>query len=837
MRRRLFFSFQVQMTDGSKDVSSVRMPTDVQKPLALNVHDEPDEILPIIRLVRDKVVWERVEYAMRIAFIGVLPTALLAYHSDTTKVWFLPPVMVTYCIVCSQMSFVSALDHFLQTARSLVLVILLGLMCFAIDPSGRNDGSWGALFAGVTFLVALFTQSLVTKMGLFGWSVMMVLQFKHHFITHNKYSGPPEYAKANILGAAFGLLTACLPYPYFETWKAQALEKKIFKLLVQQFEGITECAYADKLTRSARLAALRRIHRDLETNVVEYRKYLELSALEIWFAARQHAMRDRLVLLMRIVRNCDAALEAIESAACQKPSWDESDLHQKFGEIVLPHMRGAAAKFREFMQRLAKAYDDQIRQEVVATEATLDQDFQSAREQVILPLLDSDMSTNVFSEYPFLSVSAFLFPWRDCISALSSFTVSPPPSVWGIVKHFLLFPVRDAQDFVSSVVGIYRFEKRMMVRVREAFKLTFAATTAFALLLHLKTQEPFRGAVFIGFLMDADPNNNTAKGVRFLLGCVFGSAFGLLCNSVSDTLTQTIIWIVVITLVTGFGKPGSKHGETMFFTMFYALSAMTPSVTSSELIEFIQQDVVSICWLAFISNFFWPMYPTTNLHNSVRTSIVEARNFIVTYLSAFVEEKRCVPFVHLHAFDQMHKLRVDVYKQVGLIEAAYEEPTVQLAQFPSHIYRDFNANMRRFVAHHAPLVTAAEFVMRRGQKVFTLTSIEHSLSELVDSVDVLMSMMVELVQKPTRTRATCSTDAVIVQMSDVQRRCDVVVSEAKKGYIEERAMTKCGTHRTPDPFEIPASHMIVAAIERLPAELNALVLAVIAVHDTRLCEK
>lgn len=799
------------------------------------------EVVPFLQFLSTMVFWERVEYAIRIAFVGVLPTAILAFHPDTTKTWLLPSVMLTYCIVASQNSVALAIEHFVQITRSLVLAVVVSEISLAIDPA-RHWVGWGVLFCGVIILIALFTNGLVTKLGLFGWSIFMVLQYKHETLTHNKYSGPPEYFKQCIVATSFGLLTSLFPYPYFETWKAQKLEKKVLELLAQQFHGLTESAYTNNLQRSASLVHVRQLHREIEETTVALHKALELAHVEVWFSARRHAMHNRLGLIMRLIRNADAALEALEFGNRHRHEWDDNEYHQRFGQAMLGPLRAAAVKFEWFLSRVSQTevVSDDMLDEMRRVSANLDQQFMAARKDVIFPLLDSVADSRPFQAFPFLSVNSFLFPWKDSVDALGTFATTAPPPAHLALSHVLLFPLRDLQEFWRSVVGLVRMETGMMIRLRDALKLAFAMTTAVALLLNRKTQDPAGGAAVIGFLMDADPSNNVTTGIKFLIGCVFGSVFGLLCNSVSENLTQTIIWMVVITLVTGFGKSGPKWGETMFFVMFFGLGAMVPGATDLKLIKSMQQDVVSICWLVFVSNFFWPTYPSTKLHISIESSISESRKFLVLFLKSF-GPTGAGAWNHEALFEQMHKVRVMAIGQHGLVEAAGEEPSIRVDAFPYDVYRSYTANLRHFIAHFAPLLTAGDFIAHSPDRLHFFKKVEATVSDLADAVNTLMRMLEELVEVKAQTAwgggsqsgtaASRPVDDVLAQMSAVRVLAEKVVRGAELGFMEQWEMIKNGTHRTPEPYEIPACHMVLGSVERLPVELYDLVLAVIAVRD------
>lgn len=802
-------------------------------------------LVPFLQFLSTSEFWYRVEYAVRVAFVGVLPTAILAFHPNTTKTWLIPHIMLTYCIVVSQPSVGLSMEHFIRTMRSLLLGLALVQISYGINSS-RHWAGWGTLFAGVNILVGLFTSDLVTKLGLFIWSIFMVLQYNGETLTFDKYSGAPEYVKMCVVASALGLLTSFFPYPLFDTWKAQRLEKRIFEMLSQQFIGISESCFCDNLSRSANLVALRQLHHKIEESTMLLHKTLAIAHIEVWFAKRVHTMNERLQLILRLIRDADAALNSLETINRRAAEWDANDAFQQFGKVLLPHMKSAAVKLEWFCRKVIESSDEELLElqaELQRVVDEIDTHFTEGRKSVTFPLLDAVEDGHPFSKFPFLSSNQFMFPWFDSLKALTEFKSTPPPSYGSIIAHILLFPVRDLQGFWSDLVGVVTLRGDMMIRLRESLKLSFAMTTAVALLLNRKVADPAGGAATIGFLMDADPSNNVITGIRFLIGAIFGCVFGLLCQSVSENLTQTIIWIVVITLVTGFGKTGPKWGEVSFFIMFFGLSAMVPGQTDLKIIYTIQQDVTSIVWLVFVSNFFWPSYPSVRLNISIDQSLIHARKFFVTFLQAIAAPAKSGAFDVAKLYGAMNSCRLIALQHGSMIEAASEEPTVRLDNFPASPYLQYNRKLRNFIAHFAPLIYAGDFLMNHSgeEKLHSMVVIEQPLQRLAEALNILLRMLEELIHVKAQTAwgggiqtdngLTRPVDDVLAQVRVVRLSAESVLTTAESAFMVQWAQIKSGEHRMPGPYEVPASHMILSAIQALHMDVYDLALGVIAVRD------
>lgn len=798
-------------------------------------------VIPFLQFLTTRVFWDRLEYAIRVAFVGVLPVALLAYHPQTTTNWVIPGVMMTFCIVVSSNSVAQSLTEFIQIIRALILSLVLAEIAIAIDP-GRNWIGWGAMFAGVNLLVGLFTSHLVTKLGLFGWTIFMVLNYEHNPLA--TYVNPAEYIKQNILAAGFGLLTAFFPYPYFETWRAEKIQKRIFSLLSCQLQGLTECAWTNNLDRSAHLVSIRQIHREIENETILLTRTLQLASMEFWFRSRVLCLQGRMELILRLIRDANSVLETLENINRHATEWDNSIEFQQFGSHIIHSMREGAVQFEWFLSRLAVGEcTPEMTASLTKTKEALETKFTDARHAVIFKLLDEVADGAPFTKYPFLSSNSFLFPWKDSVDALATFKEATIPPVADAFIHFLMFPVRDLYHAWLVIVGLVNFQPEMVIRLREALKLSFAMTTAVALLINVKAQDPAGGAAVIGFLMDADPSNNVLTGVRFLLGCIFGSVFGLLCNSVSRDLTELIIWTVVIAFTTGFGKSGPKWGQTFFFIMFFGLSAMGPGENDAKIIKSIQQNVVAITWLVIVSNVAWPTYPSTFLHENVQTSIAHSRRFITMFLSSFSGK---LEFNQALLHTVVNDVRLCAVSQAPLIEAASEEPSVRTDSFPSGVYVNFNKSLRRCVSHFYPMVTAGAFLTEAEKEnpMMMMEMLKEPLGALAEEVNVLLRMLEEYIHEKTNMswggsgvvyggNQQKNIDAMLAQVTRVRKQSELAVWKvAQEAFMVQWKGIKDGSHKAPTPYQVPAAHMILGGVSRLTFDLYELVLATIAIRNT-----
>ena len=116
--------------------------------------------IPFLRYLTLNAFWFRVLYALRLAFVGVLPVALLAYHQETKPNWIFPSIMITFCIVAAHASVSESIGAFVSLCRSLVFQLIL------VEMRSVARASW-ATGARCGVIVLVRSCNVITKMTLF----------------------------------------------------------------------------------------------------------------------------------------------------------------------------------------------------------------------------------------------------------------------------------------------------------------------------------------------------------------------------------------------------------------------------------------------------------------------------------------------------------------------------------------------------------------------------------------------------------------------------------------------------------------------------------------------
>jgi len=294
-------------------------------------------------LLSTKAFWLRVEYALRLVFVSVLPCVLVAHLPRTRGIWVSPGVMVTMAITTTQVTLGRTLLALFDIVRALVLFLPLIELTYAINVA-RHWAGWGVWFAVICFLIATFTRGLVTKICLFSFTIQMVI----HFLTGTTdYMEPLQFVKVCICGVAFGLASAVLPFPRCEVLVAEAHLHEAFHIVSLMFHGVTGSVKCGNMERRMNVVAAddaphaARPHRG--TCATDARGVCCCWTRSVFFGSRLQRIEHETTVLNDLMGSIDAMQEIVTRISESPGSWDGCELLQQFDEAVFPvHTRIAA---------------------------------------------------------------------------------------------------------------------------------------------------------------------------------------------------------------------------------------------------------------------------------------------------------------------------------------------------------------------------------------------------------------------------------------------------------------------------------------------------------------
>ncbi len=796
-------------------------------------HTSSEKPPPIMTLLSTAFFWFRIEFAFRNAFVVVLPCALLAYMPATQPHWSAAGVLVTFGIVVHNRSVGMTLMMAIGALKGLVLFIVLGQITYGIDP-GRHWAGWGAWFFFVVFAVATFVKGLPSKLGLFLFIIHAVLNYTKGL---NKPMVILDSVKAPLVGIAFGIAGSLFPFPRFETFKAEAILDEIFQVQTMLLLGLTDSYFSADHDRRINLVRLRSLRALFDVKIAALNTSMFLSISEVWFKNRQAKVASLRRLAMQLMVSIDSMLDVLERVNNDPAVLDDSALYQVFKKMSYPLFMQNTVELEGVLGRLRQTTD--VKDCAVLTgrlrnsREAMQKAFYSIRRDAMMPAW-SFGDNKPYKHFPFITNSCFMFPWENAVSSVLAY--KPPAAVpwWAWIEDVVTTPIGIARGFWADLVGLVTLQPHRVLDATEAFKLAFTTLTAVSFLLNVKMsskQDPGVGTGVIAFVMDASPTQNVGKGWRFLLGCVLGSVYGLICTSGSTNLRDNVIWMVVLAGITGFGKVGSKWGETCFFFMFFGLSTMAPGSSEASLVATMQSNVVAMTWLCIVSSFLFPQWSSAMLQKEVAKGIQCTRKALITMLRDFQEcvkdTSNCTE-AELDAErgqleSYIESARQSTVLQLELINATGDEPSMQEYPLPVQSYIVYNNALKRVVSQLASTMIATRITIRHEKTGPSPQAqcVALVLKPFTTAVEVLLME----IEEALRGAAFASSDLVRRQ-AEIKRISARIMEDAEQAFCEQARRLTDGSLKM-IPFRVPAMQQILHCIQTLPADLDALMLATI----------
>ena len=781
--------------------------------------------------------WRRIEFALRVSLLAILPAAVVAYDPDTTSKWELPGLIPLLAMIVSQPTIGQVTAGVIQVLRAFVLVLVVVYVTIEVDVFAYHPFlGWGAWYFASCFFITVFAYGLVGKISIMLYNALMVILFRGGMTAMY----PLYFTRQNLIGCAMGLAAALIPFPRFETTNWQMDIQRSVRAFSAAFGGITPSMWVRRLDRRVNMVAVRNFRNEMEAALERGRAREGVASWELWFARRHAALKYRMEVAQRLLHNLDSmitVLEAVDHDPKSAELWDNCAMFQTVGEHIKGHMADLSLEVESFLEDLLQKKTSADDAAVLrSAERQLEAAFTIARRATIYKIFEI-CGDRPYDYYPFLAAGSMLFSYSDCIRVLTEVREPDGPAAWSIVRGMLLFPVRDVAALAAELRGIWRGERTMVLRLLTALKLCFTLTSIISLLLYLDVQNPAGGATVVGFVMDSDPSVSVFVGTRHVLGTVFGSVYGFLATSISKSVTELIILITALMMIVAFVKAGGPQwGLVGHYAGFAALTAMVPYVTPNNMIATIQQNVAAVTWLVIVNNVVLPNWPSRSLVKEMAKGISHARGFLTEALLKYqwvVEDRHSTPEEEAGECAvltaKLHEMRRCLLLQRTLIGAADGEPSLSPRPFPSAAFLQCNADLQRIFTHFSPMVRAMQLQLRRHRNSHMLltTRLAPEYVAVADLVNTLLRVLEEMIT----TERVASVEDSVALVSGLQERVKSLEDLAQRSLMEQYRLIKSGEHHNSPVYKVPAAHEVLYIVLRLPAELNRLLLSVAAVRE------
>jgi uncharacterized membrane protein YgaE (UPF0421/DUF939 family) len=281
------------------------------------------------------VALRRLDYALRLTLLVVLPLTIICYNGATAHVFVSPSITIICAIVVPQPRVGRAVFTAQAVLAAIVIQQALTYAIFAIQPS-RHWAFWYAVYVLVSLFVAFTTEGTVTKLSLYFLNIMMVNEYYNTFPNNDKYMFAFKFAYGALIGVAFGIFAPFFPYPRTNRDDAQRALEALFHNYAVCFAGCCQCFYVPGPNPSVQ----RRINlnRVLACRATASRYYSELDSavdnmmFELHRQKLHDRMRARLAVAADFATSLDGLINVLRAVAREPAEMDDLPLSRRWGE-------------------------------------------------------------------------------------------------------------------------------------------------------------------------------------------------------------------------------------------------------------------------------------------------------------------------------------------------------------------------------------------------------------------------------------------------------------------------------------------------------------------------
>ena len=815
------------------------IPWELRKP-----YDEESSTMPLFGSQVSKYVICRIEFAIRITFIAIIPAAILAYHENTTKEWVVPFMVLLPCIVIPQATIGATIKEVVDVILSLFVFVVTFEIVAWIDPA-RHWAAWGCAYGIVIILVATLFQGLVTKLALFFFTLHMVMHYNRTMLINGedqRFLFPLYFLKPIVLGIGLAFCVPILPFPRFQKAVVEDELRAVCSSISICFHGVCRSLWVTSNTeREMNLARIRAVRENIDGFVQSLNANIAVMRYEPWPRSRQARAVHRIKLAERALASLDGMISLIDELASNPDIVDKSDRAQIWGEYFLPSLLCSCNYVDEFFKRLqdlSQPITDEHLEKLHFMQNFVRHAFSKARHKAIVEDKQWLLAPEPEKVFPFLLVGFQLFSYGNFIGILSRPDLDEEgANEEAVYWRFLLFPVRFVRDVGLEMWKLMHGDPAMLIKLREAVKLSATMVSAIALFMTRGAHDPAGGAAVIGFTKDADPSVNVAASLEFILGSVLGSVIGFLCASVSRDLTELICWIGAVAFVTGFVRSGSRYGGLGFLGMFFALSGMTPEGASPvSLLATIQENIGAMLWLAVTHMILWPTWPSEVLLEQIRGSFGALRKVFSSICEHVKSGEQDVGDL----FHELQDMRSSVTFQVRLLSSAAQEPSLKKLPFPESTARAAVMSTSRLVGILAPVIEAIhvackndESTQPEDQRTIAWTMLCTTKKHLDDAIIVLNHLLREVEACLVAEAYADLTGMLLKRHHEFSMKAEECVGHICTTFLEGCAKPNRSRKAMAAPFQVPALQTIAYSMRMLINATYNLVLAVVELRRKR----
>lgn len=616
---------------------------------------EPSMSCTIFHFLGTWNFWYRVELALRLTFVGVLPAAILINEQYGTGPWISSTFIVSGVLLArgGRETIGQQVQMFGQYLRSAVLWVGVATAATAVQLYSSPVGFAFVYFFGL-FFMALLMDGFSRRVAMLLYNIAMVT------ILRGADRNPSVNTAARIcfdwfIGSLFGHAAAVIPWPLFSKKKADGVSELLSRNLSSSLQGLASSFWIDSnLSRNVYMVRVRYLMQRVEDDLKALRLYNEEAAYEFMFESsnRRKLRTMKTQLYTELFRNLNSIRRVIEIVRDRPHILEKSERAILFGERLGKKIEPICVTMEELLNQIGRCtcrkelvQSAQFKQ-LAARAESLQQAFQSGRREYFyetkMDHLEEFVPLMTFFVFSMDQICVTLMrfqenlrkdiakganvSWlRESLSNSWAFLISPLEESWQRTK--LLLTRRNSDDLRSVI---------------EAAKVSMAMLASLGFFVLMDSTRAFlSGPTVIAFIMSSNPAEAVNSSAPRLSGTLIGVVCGLFIASLSSTDVQRIAGVCTLVFLTRLVGHVTNIGVAMSYASFIAISQapLTP-LSDQDTIARIQQSTFAVFAYVLITMFIYPCKPAEMLRQSRARAIFGISDTYNSIIGIFTDTAR-----------------------------------------------------------------------------------------------------------------------------------------------------------------------------------------------------
>ncbi|CUG88821.1 transmembrane protein, putative [Bodo saltans] len=706
--------------------------------------------------------WWLVESAVRVALVGLLPTAVLLYatYDNGHGPWKSQSLLIVGSLVGpllrSETIGLQILYIGVYIRASLVWVPIL-TVATAIRLYDHLAASF-IVYAAFIFLIASLMEGITRKLTMVFLTLMYMDFLRTRPLPGNEIRYVHLWAEV-ALGTAFGFVSALVPWPNLSSTFADRALQDVAKSTTTALQGLASSFWTDtNLTRNVQMVRVRFMLQSIENGIGEVKKHF-VGAEHEWMlqSSQRRGLRMlKLDLFVKLHRNLVSIRRVVDIVRDKPATISHSERAVLFGNRLGKRITAVCVAVDELLYHInrSQTYDQLINndyfEKVETAHKELEQEFQSARREYFFETHVEHLEEFVplMTFYVFCVSQIVVTLTRVKAIALREHQTRHALGCGGMFKKFLMYAFEYFAFPLFATVPHFRniFIRRCANDVRfiiEAVKISAAMVASLVFYYYIDSTYAFlSGPTIIAFTASATPAEALVNSVPRLTGTLSGVVVGFFIANNAETAVARVAGLTTFVFCCRLCADLKVIGPALMYASFIAVSQLSViPLTESATMSRIQQSTFAIIIYMVITFVVFPCRPTTLIREAQSDAIIRIARAYESIITTFVETGETY---QRHQQQQREKNAIN-----GIAPADSNEPIQGDAvapnkiDFPTAAFADIERQLNeidRFLLASQNLIPLAVDEPRLIATPFPLRSMQDAQTALKKIVAIMRTM-------------------------------------------------------------------------------------------------